>query len=198
MQHLLTFFSIILRAFTGQPTLDRRSTEQIYAPPMAEVIPPPVLPVAECRAEPYEQCLDIALDYVGVREFPGDKHNPVVLRWLQGVVASVRDDETAWCSAFANAVCEYLGLSRSGTLVARDWMLIGTEVDEPQRGDVVVFWRGTPDGWQGHVAFFIRREGDLIHCLGGNQSNRVSIAAYPAHRWLGYRRLHPVSDSLAA
>ncbi|MCB1713295.1 MAG: hypothetical protein KDH96_12745, partial [Candidatus Riesia sp.] len=65
----------------------------------------------------------------------------------------------------------------------------GTPVTEPKIGDIVVFWRGTRDGWQGHVAFYIREDADGIFVLGGNQSNQVCIAEYPKNQLLGYRRI---------
>ena len=39
----------------------------------------------------------------------------------------------------------------------------------------------------GHVAFFVSRSAQTIKVLGGNQSDAVSIAEYPAGRLLGYR-----------
>ena len=101
----------------------------------------------------------------------------------------VKDDETAWCSAFVNWVCKKANLEYSGALNARSWLNIGCEVANPEIGDLVVFWRGDPNGWQGHVAFFIREAKNHIYVLGGNQNNQVKISAYPKSRLLKYRRL---------
>jgi hypothetical protein len=49
----------------------------------------------------------------------------------------------------------------------------------------VVLARGN-SSWQGHVAFFEREEKGRIVCLGGNQSDRVSLASYPTSRLLGF------------
>ena len=134
--------------------------------------------------------LFIALKEFGVKEIAGKTHNPDVLKYFTETGHKwVKDDETAWCSAFANWVCKKAGLEYSGALNARSWLNIGCEVDTPEIGDVVVFWRGNPDGWQGHVAFFIRETKNWIYVLGGNQNNQVKISAYHKNRLLGYRRL---------
>ena len=134
--------------------------------------------------------LFIALKEFGVKEIVGKNHNPEVLKYFTETGHKwVKDDETAWCSAFANWVCKKAGLEYSGALNARSWLNIGCEVDTPEVGDVVVFWRGNPDGWQGHVAFFIRETKNWIYVLGGNQNNQVKISAYHKNRLLGYRRL---------
>jgi uncharacterized protein (TIGR02594 family) len=134
--------------------------------------------------------LFIALKEFGVKEIAGKTHNLEVLKYFTETGHEwVKDDETAWCSAFANWVCKKAGLEYSGALNARSWLNIGCEIDTPEVGDVVVFWRGNPDGWQGHVAFFVRQTKDWIYVLGGNQNNQVKISAYHKNRLLGYRRL---------
>jgi uncharacterized protein (TIGR02594 family) len=78
-------------------------------------------------------------------------------------------------------------------LMARSFLQWGTPVakEDIRPGDVVVFPRGN-QGWQGHVGFFIKKHmvGNTEYwlILGGNQSNRVSIAPYAARRSLGIRR----------
>ena len=134
--------------------------------------------------------LNIALGEFGVKEIVGKKHNPEVLKYFQETGHKwVRSDETAWCSAFMNWVCKKSGLEYSGALNARSWIKIGCEVEDPNVGDVVVFSRGNPNGWQGHVGLFIRETKHWIYVLGGNQNNQVKISAYAKKRLLQYRRL---------
>jgi len=118
-------------------------------------------------------------------------HNPKVVRYFADVGHSwVKDDETAWCAAFVGAMLKRAGMPHTGKLNARSYLDWGEEValDDAQEGDVVVFWRGTPDGWQGHVGFFVRRAGASIEVLGGNQANQVNVKRYPVDRLLGVRR----------
>jgi hypothetical protein len=56
---------------------------------------------------------------------------------------------------------------------------------------VVVFWRESVNSWKGHVGFFLGFNSDAsrVFCLGGNQSDSVSVQAYDAAKVLGYRKV---------
>ena len=132
--------------------------------------------------------IDIALSEIGVKEIVGKKHNPRILHYFSEIGhAWVKNDETAWCSAFANYVCKKAGVKYSGKLNARSWEDIGEKIINPEKGDIAVFWRESPDSWKGHVAFFIRQTKNWVYVLGGNQGNQVKISAYPKNRLLEYR-----------
>lgn len=134
--------------------------------------------------------IDIALNEIGVKEIVGKEHNPRILDYFNEIGHSwVKDDETAWCSAFANYVCKKAGANFSGKLNARSWLNVGQKVSKPEKGDIAVFWRESPNSWKGHVAFFIRETRNWVYVLGGNQNNQVKISAYPKHRLLEYRRV---------
>ena len=97
--------------------------------------------------------------------------------------------QTAWCAAWLNAVFESQGVQGTGKLNARSFLDFGEEVSEPSVGDVVVFSRGDPNGWQGHVGLFAGYdEKGNIKVLGGNQSRQVSVQSYSKDRLLGFRR----------
>tara|TARA_R110000851_G_scaffold174949_3_gene321175 strand:+ start:10207 stop:10770 length:564 start_codon:yes stop_codon:yes gene_type:complete len=134
--------------------------------------------------------LEIAGKYVGLTEIAGAKHNPqIVAMFKKSGAAWVEDDETPWCAAFVGAVLQDAGIKGTMKLNARSYLDWGTPVATPQAGDVVVFWRGDKNGWQGHVAFFVRyNSAGGIVVIGGNQGDAVGIATYPAHRLLGFRR----------
>ena len=133
----------------------------------------------------------LASEEVGTREVKGPKHNPDIVQMFADVGHRwVQDDETAWCAAFAGAMLERAGLPSTRKLNARSYMDWGKPValDAAQPGDVIIFSRGDPKGWQGHVGFFVKHAGTHIEVLGGNQSDAVSIARYPVSRLLGVRR----------
>ena len=136
------------------------------------------------------KAIEIALSQIGIKEITGRRHNPEVLKYFSEIGHSwVKDDETAWCSAFVNWVAKKAGLQFSGKLNAKSWLNVGHKVTNPKFDDIAVFSRGDPKGWQGHVAFFIRETPNWVYVLGGNQSNQVKISAYPKYRLLEYRRL---------
>lgn len=137
---------------------------------------------------------NLAKDDLGTWEW-GEGHNPKVLQYFKDVGHSwVKDDETAWCAAFVGAMLKRSGLPHTGKLNARSYLDWGNPVsmEDARPGDVVVFSRGNPNGWQGHVAFFDRQTKDHIYVLGGNQRNQVNVMAYPKARLLGIRRLPDV------
>jgi uncharacterized protein (TIGR02594 family) len=136
--------------------------------------------------------IELALSQYGVKEIVGKQDNPEVLKYFKnlGFDSSSLKDETAWCSAFANWVARESGLEYSKKLNARSWLNVGKEVIEPKLGDIVVFWRESPDSWKGHVAFYINDDDNYIYVLGGNQSNQVCIKPYAKRRLLTYIRLN--------
>lgn len=90
-----------------------------------------------------------------------------------------------WCGAFA-ALC--MGAIPAeplpaNPLWARNWMKFGRAVSDVHYGAVAVFERGAG----GHVGFVAGHDRTALFILGGNQSNRVSIAKIAKNRLLGYR-----------
>ncbi len=132
----------------------------------------------------------VALGEYGVRETPGSKHNPRVVEYFAKVGHSwVKDDETAWCAAFVGFCLETAGINSTKKLNARSYMDWSVPSITLQLGDIIVFWRGSKSGWQGHVGFYIGETDTGILTLGGNQSDQVFIATYPKNQLLGYRKV---------
>lgn len=132
-----------------------------------------------------------AIQYVGVREIPGRKHNDVIVEWTNRILDWAFDDEIPWCSTFLAAMAEDAGLESSGKANARSWLEVGTAVDTPVISDIVIFWRDSPNSWKGHAGIFMGYTKDKKHIavLGGNQSDEVNVSLYAASRVLGFRRL---------
>ena len=122
----------------------------------------------------------IAKNFIGTHEVQGDKDNPFIVWCLSLCGFPDQHDEIAWCSAFVNAVCFMLGLTKTHNAMARSWLHIGTpiELKDAQIGfDICIFKRGT--GMQGHVGFFGGVENGMIRLLAGNQHDEVSEAMFP-------------------
>tara|TARA_R110000796_G_scaffold16675_3_gene51955 strand:+ start:492 stop:3311 length:2820 start_codon:yes stop_codon:yes gene_type:complete len=117
------------------------------------------------------------------------KQKDTLTNFLSEGGVDIDPSQTAWCAAFVNATLSKTGLDGTRVLNARSFLDWGSEVTEPQLGDVVVLYRGNPDGWQGHVGFFkgFDENGDIL-ILGGNQGDSVSVSSYDKDRLLGYRR----------
>jgi len=132
-----------------------------------------------------------ALSQYGVKEIVGEEHNPIIVNYFKEIGHEwVENDELAWCSAFLNWCAKTTGYEYTGKLNARSWLAVGKDVANPEPGDIVILWRVKPDSWYGHVGLFINEINGYINILGGNQSNKVKISAYPKYRLLGYRRLN--------
>lgn len=134
------------------------------------------------------KAFEIALGYYGTKEIKGAVDNPTVVKMFADVGHSwVKDDKTAWCAAFVGSCLEQAGIKSTKKLNARSYLTWGDATDKPTVGDIVVFWRGKKNGWQGHVGFYINETQTHINVLGGNQSDMVNIQPYSKERLLGYR-----------
>ena len=143
---------------------------------------------------------DLAMRCVQLKEVPGKAANPQIMAMLQLDGDWPKDDEVPWCSAFVNYICWWLRLPRSKRLNARSWLEVGTPIGlfdleprAPKIGwDVVILSRLNAGPEAGHVGFFAGLEVwpvNVIHVLGGNQSDTVSVVKFDTERVIGVRRL---------
>lgn len=129
----------------------------------------------------------IARAELGVREVRGSGDNPRIVEYLRSTTLdapAASQDETPWCSAFANWCVERAGAAGTDSAWARSWLTWGRATGQPTRGCLVVLERGTNAG---HVGFFVSRTATTVTLLGGNQSDEVCEATFPLTRLLGYR-----------
>jgi uncharacterized protein (TIGR02594 family) len=128
---------------------------------------------------------DLARAQIGVKEVPGAASNPAVLAFYDEAGNPQPNDSVPWCAAFVGAMLRRAGYKGTGSLMARSYLDWGTKLDKPQRGCIVVFKRGAPPA--GHVAFVDEWTATTVRCVGGNQSDAVTVATYPRVNVLGYR-----------
>lgn len=130
------------------------------------------------------------LSHYGLKEVDGPQSNPEIIKMGKELGFDIADDSTtAWCSLAMNYYAKKNGYEYSGALDARSWLKMPILVLKPQLGDVVVFWRESPQSWKGHVGLFIAQDNNIVYVLGGNQNNGINISAYPRDQLLGFRRL---------
>ena len=139
------------------------------------------------KSEPMH--LVIARAELGVAEIVGNQHNPRILEYHKTTTLGASSDEVSWCASFANWCLEKSYKTGTKSALARSFLGWGMIVkdEDVELGDIVVLKRGK-EPWQGHVGFFISRDETFVYILGGNQSNKVSIAKYDLKDVLGYRR----------
>jgi uncharacterized protein (TIGR02594 family) len=131
--------------------------------------------------------LRIAKTHLAIEEIEGYKHNPIILGWWNRLGLNVFDDETPWCSAFIGGCLLEAGLLASRSGMARSYEHWGIRLPGPAIGAVATMWRGSRASGQGHVTLVCgRNKSNQLMGLGGNQSNKVSIAAFNDDRITGY------------
>jgi uncharacterized protein (TIGR02594 family) len=131
----------------------------------------------------YNKFYETAKKEMGIAELPGKAQNKRILQYHPATSLKATDEETPWCSSFANWVVAQCGVKGTNSAAARSWMKWGKELKKPVKGCLVVFTRKGG----GHVGFVHEVLQDSILVLGGNQNNSVSIASYSKSRLLGYR-----------
>lgn len=126
-----------------------------------------------------------ARTFLGTKEFPGKPSNPVILKfWVLAKLSGIKDDAIPWCSGFACAMFEAVGIRSPRSDGAKNWLNWGVVLQKPVYGCVVVFKR--PGGY--HVGIVVGQDkAGNLQVLGGNQGDKVSIATYPRASAEGYR-----------
>jgi uncharacterized protein (TIGR02594 family) len=127
--------------------------------------------------------VQVALAEQGQAEVAGGAHNPRIVAYHATTGLRARDDETPWCASFVGWCLGKAGLKGTGSAAARSYEQWGVHLAQPVLGAIVTFTRAGG----GHVGFYMgARDGKWL-ILGGNQSNRVSIAPYDPGRMTSIR-----------
>lgn len=117
-------------------------------------------------------------------------HKPGLMAWLRSDGKMLGDpSKLPWCGdAVETAI--HLTLPDEPRIVnpylARNWLKFGRP-SPLALGAILVFWRGSINGSSGHVGFYAGEDSTAVHVLGGNQSDRISIARLDRARLLGVR-----------
>jgi uncharacterized protein (TIGR02594 family) len=134
--------------------------------------------------------LESAFNLLGTQETPGAGSNEAIMGWAENLeLTSYNDDDIPWCGLFiAHCIGSQMPeeVLPNNPLGARRWVNFGKEIT-PRLGAVMVFWRGSPSGWKGHVGFYWAEDDDAYHILGGNQSNAVSVTRIAKERLITAR-----------
>jgi uncharacterized protein (TIGR02594 family) len=127
----------------------------------------------------------IAENKVGLHE---NLNNEELKKFLKSDGPTLGDPaKLPWCGDFVET-CVALAVPDAvlpvNPYLARNWLKFGRTVD-PCYGSILVFARGKPPS--GHVGFYVSEDDTHFAVLGGNQSNRVSVARLDKARLLGAR-----------
>ncbi len=123
----------------------------------------------------------------GVFEVEGNGDNPRILEYHSCTTLKASEDDVPWCSSFLCWIFEKSGYQSTGSAAAKSWLEWGESLDTPKEGCIAVLSRGSKDGTSGHVGIYINETPNHVMILGGNQSNKVCVQAYPKEQVIGYR-----------
>lgn len=121
----------------------------------------------------------------GNGEVGGNNRGPHVTKYLNGLVSTPND----WCAGFVSFCFKSSGqpMPFNYTVGARDvlrqfrnkgWGVSPTSANPPLPGDVIVWWRGTPSGWQGHVGLVHSYASGIVRTIEGNKTPKVNSFTY--------------------
>jgi len=123
--------------------------------------------------------------YIGLKEIPGAATAAPIKSWLQKLKAWWTDDETPWCGVFVDNCLRTAGIEPpKDSFRAKAYLVMPIRLNIPAYGCIGVIERKGG----GHVGIIVGKDakGNLM-LLGGNQNNQVSIAAFPASAFIGFR-----------
>lgn len=139
------------------------------------------------KSETAPRILVQAVKQLGVKEFVGKEHNPIILGWAKnlGLERIYTNDEIPWCGLFIAECCRAAGLEVvERPLWALNWNKFGNRVSDPMLGDVLTFKRNGG----GHVGIYVGEDKTHYHVLGGNQANAVNVVRIAKSRLNQARR----------
>lgn len=137
--------------------------------------------------EPSPKMLLEFLKMYGVTEAPGTGDNPTILAWAKetGLEKVYIHDSIAWCGLAAAVAAQRAGKEvPKDPLWALNWAKFGTHTNVPMLGDILVFTRTGG----GHVGLYVGEDDTAYHVLGGNTSDKVTIARIAKARLYTARR----------
>lgn len=128
----------------------------------------------------------VALAELGQAEIKGPSANPRIIGYHQTTRLAAKSDETPWCSSFMSWVMIEAGYVSTRSAAASSWATYGGACG-PRRGAIAVFKRTGGH----HVGIVLGIGNGYVWLLGGNQSDRVSVAKYSTDKLIAYRSPDP-------
>lgn len=112
----------------------------------------------------------------GAREVGSNNSGPWVKKYLNGIL----EPPANWCAGFVSWCFSQHpdGIPFRYSLGARNirtqfrnrgWLYDVSNNDLPEPGDIIVWWRGDPNGWKGHIGLVHHHADGIIHAVEGNK-----------------------------
>lgn len=155
---------------------------------------------------PLPKMIAAALQYLGVKEFPGPANNPVIMEMAKGLGVEkiyTSDSLQAWCAVFVNHIIRITG--KPIDLHPKDQydllralktapLFESVPIDEWVLGDIMKISREKG----GHVFFPIAQTPGGVIGLGGNQGNAVNFSEFDKSRIVDVKRYYATAAPASA
>jgi len=138
----------------------------------------------------------------GAKEIGGANSGEWVKKYLNGLAPK----GSSWCAAFVSYCFansgfqipfQYSVSARDlfNQLKSRSWSYNRESGITPEPGDIVVWWRGAPDGWQGHTGIVHHFSNGCLYTIEGNRTLKVEGFTYRLNTMRKLLGLGRVPDS---
>lgn len=130
--------------------------------------------------------LDVFQPFLGTKEYKGIVE--VIQKWFYGSAV-----QAAWCATSMSWALAQLGLMKKSLGTKQDNVYYFEQalqkqgvtkvagIDQAKSGDIVILnmsAKWSPSASKHVTAYTGKRDGDLIYCIGGNQSDHLQESAY--------------------
>lgn len=158
--------------------------------------------IAKVRQGKRLTAMEVAWTMYGEHEYvaesddkAGRPSSAAIQKVLDYFGSKLNQDKYPWCAPFMSYVHARAGIALK-IQSARAFLRAGNSINvaDAKEGDILVMRNSNPDtgGWDGyggHVAFIVKRDGDMFWGLGGNQNDEVNVTIFHSDRILGVRRI---------
>lgn len=150
---------------------------------------PTVSPVARPDDPPW---LAIALNELGVYEFPGEASNPRIVEYHAATTLNQNPgqltDKTPWgCSFITWALARANVPDDVKTARCADLLKVGEKISDAKRDAIAVFWPTIAEARSGFAGFVLGEDKTSVTVVAGNIRNSVTVASFPKASVRGYR-----------
>jgi hypothetical protein len=150
--------------------------------PSDVIVPTPLTKMPRSGGSPRgRKALEAALSEMnkGAKEIGGNNKGP----WVKKYLNNLAPEGSSWCAGFVSW-CFFQhsdGIPFRYSVGARDirnqfknkgWLYDVTPGNQPQPGDIVVWWRGQKESWKGHIGLVHHAtDGGILYTIEGNKGN---------------------------
>ena len=126
---------------------------------------------------PGRTALEVAIQEMSyeAREIGANNSGPWVEKYLNGITPTPAN----WCAGFVSWCFSqvpggipfnyHLGARNIRNQFQRKGWTYAPQTQSPEPGDIIVWWRGQPDSWKGHIGIVHHHSNGILYSIEGNK-----------------------------